>query len=130
MSIDQERIAREWVRRFELTDLVTPPALGVRRVDRLTGKIVYERPLNEIPVQNFYHLSFGEQKLVLLCRAMVKQPPLLLLDEPTHGLSGVDRNRLLSMLTTLVDDPAVTIIYVSHHKDEIESLAFRDVLQL
>ena len=125
-----EKTARAWVHRFGLTDLVTPPAPGVRRVDRLTGKIVYDRPRVQTPVQYFHNLSFGEQKLVLLCRAMVKQPPLLLLDEPTHGLAGESRDRLLQMLSSLVDDPAVTIVYVSHHQDEIDALAFENVLQL
>lgn len=130
VGIDQEKVARAWVHRFGLTDLVTPPALGVRRVDRLTGKVVYDRPALKAAPQYFHTLSFGEQKLVLLCRAMVKQPPLLLLDEPTHGLSGESRDRLLGMLSGLVDDPAVTIVYVSHHQDEIDSLAFENVLQL
>ena len=74
--------------------------------------------------------KFWLQKLVLLCRAMVKRPRLLLLDEPTHGLQGDMRDRLLEMLSKLVDDPEVTIVYVSHHQDEIESLGFENVLQL
>mgnify|MGYP002630937487 CR=1 FL=1 len=130
VSIEQERVARQWVHRFALTDLVTPPALGVRRVDRLSGKVVYDRPAVSAPQQSFHQLSFGEQKLVLLCRAMVKQPPLLLLDEPTHGLSGGNRDRLLGMLSCLTDDPEVTVVYISHHQDEIESLDFENVLQL
>ena len=79
--------------------------------------------------QNFFHLSHGQQKLVLLCRAMVKSPRLLLLDEPTHGLTGTNRDRLLGMLQKLADDPSIAIVYVTHRSDEVEALGFR-VLQL
>ena len=41
-----------------------------------------------------------QQKLVLLCRALVKCPRLLLLDEPTHGLSGENRLMILNALRT------------------------------
>jgi len=131
INLEQEKIARDWVHRFGLTDLVTPPALGVRRVDRRTGKITHDRPVGDrTAAQSFHQLSHGQQKLVLLCRAMVKQPRLLLLDEPTHGLTGDLRDRLLDMLSALTDDPSVTIVYISHHQDEIESLNFPHVLQL
>ena len=92
-DLAQERVAREWVHRFGLDDLVVPPAPGVRTIDRLTGAVRIERP-RAAPCPEFAALSFGQQKLVLLCRAMVKQPKLLLLDEPTHGLSGVNKERL------------------------------------
>ena len=72
----------------------------------------------------------GQQKLVLLARALVKQPRLLLLDEPTHGLSGLNRDRLLAMLTVLRDAPDVAIVYVTHREDEVEALGFENVLRL
>ena len=119
----QVKKAREWVHHFGLADLVTPPAPG-------KGKGTWGGGGGGGKSKEFRHLSFGQQKLVLLCRAMVKQPRLLLLDEPTHGLQGDMRGRLLQMLSGLVDDPNVTIIYVSHHQDEIDSLGFENVLQL
>jgi molybdate transport system ATP-binding protein len=79
---------------------------------------------------DFCHLSFGQQKLILLCRAVVKRPRLLLLDEPTHGLSSENRARLLGMLGTLAADPSVAIVLVTHRKDEIEALGFEHFLRL
>ena len=99
-DLAQERVAREWVHRFGLDDLVVPPAPGVRTIDRLTGKVRIERPR------------------------------LLLLDEPTHGLQGDMRRRLLAMLSALADDPDHSIVYVSHHSDEVDALGFENVLQL
>ena len=72
----------------------------------------------------------GTVALSLLCRAMVKGPRLLLLDEPTHGLQGDMRRRLLAMLSGLADDPEHSIVYVSHHSDEVDALGFENVLQL
>jgi len=81
--------------------------------------------------QTFFHLSHGQQKLVLLCRALVKRPRLLLLDEPTHGLSGHNRERLLETLASLADDAeSPAVVYVTHRSDEIEALEYENVLQL
>ena len=80
--------------------------------------------------QTFFHLSHGQQKLVLLCRALVKRPRLLLLDEPTHGLSSANRHRLLGMLSTLAADPSIALVLVTHRQDEIEQLGFGNVLRL
>ena len=121
----QDAVARGWVARLGLADLVTPPpppkrgAAGRFQVRKKTGKS-----------ENFFHLSHGQQKLVLLCRAMVKKPLLLLLDEPTHGLSGTNRTRVLRALATLAEDPDVAILYVTHRQDEIDALNFPNVLRL
>ena len=49
----------------------------------------------------FHHMSYGEQRLVLIARALVKSPLLLVLDEPTQGLDELNRARVLNLLTTL-----------------------------
>lgn len=61
---------------------------------------------------------------------MVKKPRLLLLDEPSHGLSSENRDRLLSILSILAADPEVAIVHVTHREDEIAKLGFSNVLRL
>jgi molybdate transport system ATP-binding protein len=77
----------------------------------------------------FHSLSYGEQRLVLIARAMVKSPLLLVLDEPTQGLDEVNRDRILSFLTTIETRRHSTLLFVSHRQDEHLPL-FRQHLHL
>ena len=114
VSLEQEAMVHQWVERLGVEDMVAPPKANKQLESAF----------------NFFHLSHGQQKLVLLCRAMIKMPRLLLLDEPTHGLSGHNRDRLLTALGSLVHEPDVAIVYVTHRSDEVEALGFENVLQL
>jgi molybdate transport system ATP-binding protein len=64
-------------------------------------------------------MSNGERRLLLIARAMVKQPRLLCLDEPCQGLDPHNRMRLLAMLERIVTDHPTQMIYVSHRPEEI-----------
>jgi iron complex transport system ATP-binding protein len=65
-------------------------------------------------------LSEGERQQVLLARALMARPELLLLDEPAAGLDLGARERLLARLASLADDPSVApIVFVTHHVEEI-----------
>ena len=66
----------------------------------------------------FQSLSYGEQRLVLIARAMVKSPLLLVLDEPTQGLDEVNRDRILGFMSALEARRHSTLLFVSHREDE------------
>jgi molybdate transport system ATP-binding protein len=66
----------------------------------------------------FHELSFGEQRLVLLGRAMVKRPRLLILDEPCQGLDASQRTRLLAAVDRVLGQVETSLIFVTHHPRE------------
>ncbi len=66
----------------------------------------------------FRRLSFAEQRQVLIVRALIKHPKLLILDEPTQGLDDDNRNTLLGLLEEIAIRNLSTILFVSHRKDE------------
>ncbi len=69
--------------------------------------------------QRFDRLSFGEQRMVLLARAMVKSPPILILDEPCIGLDGEQKARLLGAVDHIAAQNQTRILFVSHRSEDI-----------
>ena len=69
----------------------------------------------------FLSLSSGEQRLVLLARAFVKDPPLLILDEPLHGLDLINRRRVKDIIETFCRRENKTLIMVTHYAEELPS---------
>ncbi len=66
----------------------------------------------------YHQLSFGRQRLVLLARAMVKQPDILILDEPCVGLDDFHRDFILRALDAIAEQTPARLIYVSHAPGE------------
>lgn len=67
----------------------------------------------------FHEISSGEQRLVLLARAFVKEPDLLILDEPLHGLDDFNRKMVKDIVDEYCKNPDVTLIYVTHYQEEL-----------
>ncbi len=77
--------------------------------------------LKGIEDRTFLKLSSGEQRLVLLARAFVKDPELLILDEPLHGLDNTNRRLVKDVIETFSRRKNKTIIMVTHYKEELPS---------
>jgi molybdate transport system ATP-binding protein len=94
-SAQQRQAALSWMRR-----------LGIEhRADQLFSKI-----------------SEGEQRLVLLARALVKQPLLLVLDEPCQGLDAPNRQQICRVVDAIGGQMDTTVIYVTHDTDELPQI--------
>ena len=79
--------------------------------------------LSELKNTPFTQLSFGDQRMLLIARAMVKHPTLLILDEPCLGLDEANRQRVLLLIEKICAAGSSTVIYVNHHaKDKITGI--------
>ena len=73
--------------------------------------------------QPFNQLSYGDQRLLLIARAMVKHPHLLILDEPCFGLDDMNRQLVLALVERICAGSETTVIYVNHHaQDRIDGI--------
>ncbi|MDX9958701.1 MAG: ATP-binding cassette domain-containing protein [Spirochaetia bacterium] len=71
--------------------------------------------------QQFGQISFGEQRALLVARAAIKLPELLVLDEPCHGLDDAQRYFVMSLLAVIAERGQSTMIHVTHDPDEVQS---------
>ena len=93
-SEEQLQIAKHWMKIFQIEHLMN---------------------------QSFLQISFGEQRLVILARAFVKNPDLLILDEPLHGLDKGNKELVLHLIENYCNQKNKTLIYVTHYENEIPS---------
>jgi len=62
----------------------------------------------------FKELSYGEQRLVLIARAVVKLPMILILDEPCQGLDNHNREKVLALMDYIAANSKTHLLFVSH----------------
>ncbi|MBR7889163.1 molybdate ABC transporter ATP-binding protein ModF [Marinomonas sp. A79] len=93
---NQKKIADQWLALLGMTDRADSP---------------------------FNKLSYGDQRLLLIARAMVKHPPLLILDEPCLGLDDMNRQLVLALIEKICQGKTTTVLYVNHHaEDQIQGI--------
>ncbi|RZK59858.1 MAG: ATP-binding cassette domain-containing protein, partial [Hymenobacter sp.] len=85
------------------------------RVLHLAGSAA--QPLRQLPA--------SQQRLVLVARALVKSPPLLLLDEPGQGLDAEQLAHFRAVVDNLCQATNVALVYVSHYPAEIPASVTR-----
>ena len=68
--------------------------------------------------ENFKNLSYGEQRAILILRAAVKAPEILILDEPCHGLDEQYRSKILHLMTLIAQSGTTTMLHVTHDQTE------------
>ena len=75
--------------------------------------------LEDIATHFFNQISFGQQRLAMLARAMVKSPLVLILDEPCIGLDRPHRELILALTDKIAERGDCHILYVSHSANEM-----------
>ena len=70
-------------------------------------------------METFNSLSYGEQRSILIVRAAIKKPKVLILDEPCHGLDETSRQRILDLLETIANTGTTTLLHVTHDPTEV-----------
>ena len=73
---------------------------------------------NDFRKRSFQHLHPGQQRMVMTARAMVKHPPLLILDEPTIDLDDYNSHLFIEMVNAIAAEKRMAVIYISHRDEE------------
>jgi ABC-2 type transport system ATP-binding protein len=115
-ALDSFRLHREIYR--------IPPAEFERRLDELTSLLEVKKLIRQ-PVRE---LSLGERMRMELIGALLHEPELLLLDEPTIGLDVVSQRKLQVFLKHYQEEKQTTVLLTSHYMKDVEALCRRAIV--
>jgi len=105
------------------------------RLYRLPKKTIREKSdqllefagLTEFRKRTVRHLSGGMKRKLMICRALLIEPEIMLLDEPTAGMDALSRRQMWNLLRQL-NEKKMTIILTTHYIDEAQALCDRVAL--
>ncbi len=100
--------------------------LGDRVAKQRIAALFAQLELEEVVRKRFGELSTGNKQRLAVARALLPNPPVLLLDEPTRSLDPLAASRMRELIKALAQqDPPVTILFTSHNLAEVETLCSR-----
>lgn len=100
--------------------------LGDRVAKQRIAELLAQLELEEVARKRFGELSTGNKQRLAVARALLPNPPVLLLDEPTRSLDPLAASRMRELIMKLArQDPPVTILFTSHNLAEVETLCSR-----
>lgn len=94
-------------------------SMGIKEADKkikhFAAKVGIDKKLNYL----FKNMSGGEMQRVLLCKALLNHPQILLLDEPTKGLDSQGQDQLLGILKNIKEEHNTAVVIVDHNINQI-----------
>jgi molybdate transport system ATP-binding protein len=96
---------------FDQIGLYTEPTTHQKQIVTQWLEVI---EMSHLRKKRFIDLSVGQQRVALIVRAVLKHPPLLILDEPVEGLDDENVDLVIQLINTIKQETNVSIIYVSH----------------
>ncbi|MFY0651920.1 MAG: ATP-binding cassette domain-containing protein [Cyclobacteriaceae bacterium] len=96
--------------------LFIPRKLNEKELQRIDLFLTYFGVMS-LKSRYFHEISIGEQRLILLIRALIKNPPLLLLDEPYHCFDDDTIEKANTLIETLINTFQSTLVFISHSEE-------------
>jgi molybdate transport system ATP-binding protein len=123
-ELQQEYVRRDWalpaeaVVRSGFTDSIWPPEAATPAQAQRIEELLEAFGMRHAAPRPLLELSSGEQRRVLLARALVARPRLLFLDEPCHGLDAAARASFLALVSRVARE-GTPIVLATHRYDEL-----------
>jgi len=100
---------------FDSIGLYTEPSTHQKNIVTQWLEVI---EMTHLRKKRFIDLSIGQQRVALIVRAVLKHPPLLILDEPVEGLDDENVDLVIQLINTIKQETNVSIIYVSHRIEQ------------
>jgi len=89
-----------------------------KKIENLAGRF----EVSELLDVEYYKLSVGQQTRINLMKALINDPELILMDEPTASLDPDIADKILTLIEKLQEDKKISILYTSHNMSEVERI--------